>query len=140
MLIKTDTLFGYAGPLLCVPKKVSKNCPMAYNEQLANRVREALMNQPVIEEKKMFQGVCFLVDNKMCVCIRTHDLLCRIGEQQALIELEKGSCSQMINSGRVMKDFVYVDETEIETTAGFNYWIELCLQFNPLAKASKKKK
>jgi TfoX/Sxy family transcriptional regulator of competence genes len=112
---------------------------MPYNEQLANRVREALMDEPIIEEKKMFQGVCFLVDNKMCVCVSKDSLLCRIGEQQAHIELEKGNCTQMINNGRVMKDFVYVDETEVQTGKGLNYWITLCLAFNPLAKASKKK-
>lgn len=112
---------------------------MPYNEQLANRVREALMDEPVIEEKKMFQGVCFLVDNKMCVCVSKDSLLCRVGQQQAHIELEKGHCTQMINAGRVMKDFVYVAEMEVENTKGLNYWIALCLAFNPLAKASKKK-
>lgn len=112
---------------------------MAYNEQLANRVREALMDQPIIEEKKMFQGVCFLVDDKMCVCVSKSGLLCRIGAEQAHMELENSNCSQMINNGRVMKDFVYVDETEVETTKGLNYWIALCLAFNPFAKSSKKK-
>ena len=112
---------------------------MAYNEQLANRVREALVDEPIIEEKKMFQGVCFLVDSKMCVCVSKNSLLCRIGEKQAQIELESGNCTQMINNGRVMKDFVYVDEIEVESTKGLNYWITLCLAFNPFAKASKKK-
>ncbi|XHR96834.1 hypothetical protein ACFJIV_09365 [Mucilaginibacter sp. UC70_90] len=40
---------------------------MAYNEQMADRIREALMDLPAVEEKKMFQGVCFMVDDKLCV-------------------------------------------------------------------------
>jgi hypothetical protein len=37
---------------------------MAYNEQLSNRIREALENVPGVEEKHMFGGVCYMVDDK----------------------------------------------------------------------------
>ena len=40
---------------------------MAYNEKLADRIREALVDTPKTLEKQMFGGVCFMVDNKMCV-------------------------------------------------------------------------
>jgi hypothetical protein len=40
---------------------------MPYNEKLANRVREALLNVPKVEEKFMFGGVCFMVNGKMCM-------------------------------------------------------------------------
>lgn len=87
----------------------------------------------------MFQGVCFLVDDKMCVCVSEHSLLCRIGQKQANLELEKGNCTQMMNNGRVMKDSVYVDEMEVATSEELKYWIALCIAFNTLAKSSKKK-
>lgn len=113
---------------------------MAYNEQMVNRIREALDTDLPIEEKTMFQGLCFMVDDKMCICTRDHDILCRIGEAQALIELEKGHCRQMINNGRVMKDYVFVEEEHVKTGKQLTYWIKLCLAFNPQAKSSKKKK
>jgi TfoX/Sxy family transcriptional regulator of competence genes len=113
---------------------------MAYNEKMADRIREALMDLPVVEEKKMFQGVCFMVDDKLCICVRNKDILCRIGEQQAQLELEKGNCNQMLSGDRVMKGYVYVEDFNLQTSKDLNYWIKLCLEFNPLAEASKKKK
>ncbi|WP_052496175.1 TfoX/Sxy family protein [Pedobacter lusitanus] len=88
----------------------------------------------------MFQGVCFMVDEKMCICIGKQDLLCRIGAQQAELELEKDNCRQMINHGRVMKDFVYIEEEKVNTPKALEYWIGLSLQYNKEAKSSKKKK
>jgi TfoX/Sxy family transcriptional regulator of competence genes len=113
---------------------------MAYNEQLANRIREALMDQPRLEEKKMFQGLCFMVNDKMCVCVRNDVLLCRIGEQQAEQELEKGNCREMIHNGRRMKDYVYVDMDQVQALRSLDSWITLALQFNSKANSSKKRK
>jgi len=113
---------------------------MAYDELLTNRVREALSQQPIVDEIKMFQGICFMVDDKMCICIREDGLLCRIGKEQAAIELEKGDCRQMMHGTRVMKDFVYVDHENLRTNKDFDHWIKLSLQFNKVAKASKKGK
>jgi TfoX/Sxy family transcriptional regulator of competence genes len=43
---------------------------MAYDENLLNKIREALMDLPRIEEKSMFGGRCFMVDDKMCICVK----------------------------------------------------------------------
>jgi len=112
---------------------------MAYDEQLTNRVREALSEQPKIDEVKMFQGLCFMVDDKMCVCVRDNGLLFRIGREQAVVELEKGDCRQMINGDRVMKDYVWVDRDDISANKKFDHWMGLALGFNKVAKASKKR-
>jgi TfoX/Sxy family transcriptional regulator of competence genes len=113
---------------------------MAYDELLTNRVREALSELPVVEEVKMFQGICFMVDDKMCVCIRDKGLLCRIGRERAAIELEKDNCRQMVMGSRVMKDFVYVDMENLQAAGTFDYWIHISLQFNKEARVSKKRK
>jgi hypothetical protein len=46
---------------------------MGFDQKLADRVREALIVQKDVdlEEKTMFQGMCFMVNGKMCVCVRT---------------------------------------------------------------------
>jgi TfoX/Sxy family transcriptional regulator of competence genes len=111
---------------------------MACNEALGNRVREALVDQPLIEEKKMFSGICFMVNGKMCICVTSNGLLCRIGVNQAVLELENHCCRQMINNGRLMKDYVYVEDTHIQSGNNLSYWVGLCLKFNPQAKSSKK--
>ena len=52
---------------------------MAYNIELANKVRERLAKVPdiEIEEKKMFSGLSFLVNGKMCINISGDNLMCR---------------------------------------------------------------
>lgn len=112
---------------------------MAYDEQLANQVRELLSDREDVTEKEMFSGICFMVDHKMCICVSGDELLCRIGSEKVEVELEKGNCRNMMNNGRVMKDYVYVEDTALGNLKKLNYWVELCLEFNPLAKSSRKK-
>jgi TfoX/Sxy family transcriptional regulator of competence genes len=113
---------------------------MSYNERLADRVRELLEDRDDVTEKAMFSGICFMVDEKMCICVTSSGLLCRIGASKAEEKLEDSNCRQMINNGRTMKDFVYVDDTDVEKQQQLRHWLSLCLEFNPLAKSSKKKK
>jgi len=110
------------------------------NEEVADQVREMLVNETNVEEKTMFSGHCFLVDGKMCVCVNQEDLLCRIGHERVVEELERGNARQMVMNGRASKDFVYVALADINNRRQLVYWIDLCLQFNPQAKAAKKKK
>lgn len=112
---------------------------MAYQDHLVNRIRAALNTSLPVEEKEMFRGLCFMVDDKMCVCTFEDELLCRIGAAQAEIELENGNCRQMVNGKTVMKDYVYVYEDDLRQNADFKYWIDLCLAFNKEAKSSKRK-
>lgn len=110
-----------------------------YDYQMADRIRELLVNQTNVVEKTMFNGLCFMVDDKMLICVAKDDLLCRIGEDSAAKELEKGSCRQMIMSGRASKSFVYVPIEDATHEKDLKHWVQLCLNFNPQAKSSKKK-
>ncbi|MNK04884.1 hypothetical protein D3C87_227570 [compost metagenome] len=112
---------------------------MAYDEHLADRVRELLFDREDVTEKEMFSGICFMVDDKMCICVSGTELLCRIGAEKVEIELEKGNCRNMMNNGRLMKDYVYVEDTAFDNQKKLRHWVELCLEFNPKAKSSKKK-
>lgn len=112
---------------------------MPYNETLANRVREALCDLPNVEEKKMFRGVCFMVDGKMCICISGNELMCRVGPGVHEEVLEKNGTRAMIMKGKVLKDYVYVSKDAVQSTAEFDYWVHRCLAFNKFAKASKPK-
>jgi TfoX/Sxy family transcriptional regulator of competence genes len=113
---------------------------MAYNTKLADRIRESLQHLPDVEEKEMFRGVCFMVDGKMCVCVSGDEMMCRIGEAQMETALENSNSRQMVMRGKPMKDYVFVSEEGFQSKKDFDYWIKLSLDFNPLAKASKKKK
>ena len=52
---------------------------MAYNQTLANRIRELLQDLERIEEKEMFGGLCFLLKDKMFVGVIKEEMMCRIG-------------------------------------------------------------
>jgi hypothetical protein len=112
---------------------------MAYNEKLADRIREALVDQPNVEEKKMFKGLCFMVNGKMCLCASGHEMLCRIGPDIFEQALETNGCRGMIRNGKPLKDFVFVGEEAMRTQKQFDYWVNAALAFNPRAKATKKK-
>ncbi len=73
---------------------------MAYNEKLANRIREALVKVPNVEEKKMFRGVTFMVNNKMCITVGDNEMLCRIDPALHEVSIEKKDCRTMVMKER----------------------------------------
>lgn len=113
---------------------------MAYNEQLAKRIREQLADLANIEEKEMMGGLTFMVNDKMCIGIIKDEMMCRIAPELQDTVLEKTGCRIMDFTGRPMKGYVMVDDTGMKTQKEFDYWINLCLEFNSKAKSSKKKK
>lgn len=111
---------------------------MAYNELLAERVRESLQNLPIVEEKKMMGGLTFMVNNKMCVGIIKDELMCRIDPALHDTLVEKNGCRTMDFAKRPMRGYVMVDETGMRSNKEFEEWINLALSFNDKAKSSKK--
>jgi TfoX/Sxy family transcriptional regulator of competence genes len=113
---------------------------MPFNEKLADRVRELIAAATKkVEEKKMFSGLCFMVNDKMCVGVRKDSMMVRIDPAIAEEALEKGGCVPMIHSGKVMKGYVFIDESVLATKKQLQYWVDLALDFNQFAKSSKKK-
>ena len=113
---------------------------MAFDEKLSDRIRQALLKIPKVEEKFMFGGVCYMVNGKMCVGVSKDEMMCRIDPEKYEEALEKPGCREMVFTGRPMKGYVFVNKEGLKTSKQFDYWINLCLDFNSKAKASKKKK
>jgi TfoX/Sxy family transcriptional regulator of competence genes len=113
---------------------------MAYNEKLADRIRERLAELPVIAEKEMMGGLTFMVNDKMCVGIIKDEMMCRIDPEFHETAIEMTGCRTMDFTKRPMKGYVMVDDTGMKTKKDFEYWINLALDFNKKAKSSKKKK
>jgi len=112
---------------------------MAYNEKLANRIRERLENVKKVKEKEMMGGLTFMVNDKMCIGIIRDEMMCRIDPSLQEEVLSKKGCRIMDFTGRPMKGYVMVDEAGMKSKKDFDYFIELCLSFNKIAKSSKKK-
>lgn len=113
---------------------------MAYNQILADRIREQLQHLDGIDEKEMMGGLCFMLNDKMCVGIVKDEMMCRIDPALYEAALEKPGCHEMDFTGRPMKGWVLIDDLGMKTVADLNYWIELALDYNKYAKSSKKKK
>ena len=114
---------------------------MAYDEYLADRINKVLKDKNIsFEEKQMMGGLCFLVDDKMCVGIIKDELMCRIGPEKYEKALAKPGCKEMTFTGKAMKGYVYVEPEAMDDDEDLADWIQLCLDFNPLAKSSKRKK
>ena len=119
---------------------------MAFDEYLADRIRQQLKEKHThFTELKMMGGLCFKVVNKMLCGIHIDKkygdslLMARIGEDAYLGELEKPECLPMDFTGRPMRGYIFVTPDGFDTDEDLSYWLDLCLAFNPLAKASKPK-
>jgi len=113
---------------------------MPYNEFLGDRVRQFLNDKSVnFFEKKMFGGLCFMVDNKMCMGIVKDEIMARIGEAAYENAIMKPGCNEMNFTGRPMKGYVFLSDEAIDLDTDLEYWVQLSLDFNPMAKASKKR-
>lgn len=114
---------------------------MAYNEKLADRVRDLIAaTHATIEEKKMFGGLCFMVNHKMCVGVEKERLMLRIDPKKYEKALENEGCRPMDFTGRPMKGYVYVDDDALKTKKQLEHWMHLALEYNKVVKASRKKK
>ena len=112
---------------------------MAYNETLANMTRELIaQTHRNVEEKSMFGGLCFMVNDKMALGVEKERLMVRLDPVIYDEVMEKEGCRQMDFSGKPMKGFVFVDAEVLNTKKKLEYWVKLALEFNKIAKASKK--
>jgi len=113
---------------------------VAYNEELANRIREILAEAEVdVFEKRMFSGLSFLVDDKLCVSVAANDrVLVRLSPPDYDKAVEKPGVDQMLRNGKAMKGYVFVNASILKTDRELKHWVDMALAFNPLAKSSKK--
>ena len=114
---------------------------MAYNEELAMRVRKVLApHKKHIEEKNMMGGLTFMLRDKMCVGVLKDELMCRIDPEIHELAIKRKGCHTMDFTKKPMKGFVFVDSKGTGSQKDLEYWIGLSVEFNARAKSSKKKK
>lgn len=114
---------------------------MSYNTFLADRISTFLKVKNVnFYEKKMFGGLCFMVNDKMCVGVVKDEVMARINPDIYEESLLKVGCNQMNFTRKPLKGYVFLGDEAIDFDKDLHSWLQLALDFNPLAKASKKRK
>jgi len=82
----------------------------------------------------MFGGLCFLVDDKICLGIIKEDLMVRVDPEKQDEFLQKKGFRIMDFTHRPMKGYLYVEQEGVDMDADFDKWIKRSLEFNPTPK------
>ena len=114
---------------------------MAYDTQLADKIRAHLAQHPElkVEEKKMFGGLAFMINDKMCINVTDKNLMCRFDPELTQDIAKRKGFLPMVMKGKEYKGYCYVEPAGFTNKNDFEFWINLCLDFNGKAKSSKKK-
>lgn len=102
---------------------------MAYDEGLAERLREVFPEHAGIAEKKMFGGLCFLARGHMFVGIVGEALMARVGPAAYEKALRRPHARVMDFTGKPMKGYVFVDPPGYEEDRDLKRWVEESLKF-----------
>lgn len=96
---------------------------MAYDERLATRIRSHFKGRTDVTERKMFGGLAFLCNGRMCSGIVGTDLMARVPKDAYESALAEPHVRPMDFTGRPMKGFVYVARTALRTPASLRTWL-----------------
>jgi hypothetical protein len=109
---------GSTGPII-LPAR------MAYDEDLANRIREALADQDAVTEKRMFGGLAFLVHGHMAVAAsRSGGLLARVDPALSDELVAADGVGRMVMRGREMDGWLQVAADRVAADADLAPWVE----------------
>jgi len=111
---------------------------MAFNEALAERIRQRLARRKHIEEKKMFGGIGFLLKGNMLVGVWKEWLIARLGPEEGEEALLEPHVKEFDITGRVMKGWVLVTPEGVEDDEQLSAWIQRAVKF--VGKLPKKEK
>jgi TfoX/Sxy family transcriptional regulator of competence genes len=103
---------------------------MAYDEDLAKRIREQVADEEAVTEKKMFGGLAFLLNGNMAVSASGQGgLLVRIDPEESESLLEKPHAELMEMGGRSMQGWLRVGDEGVRTKRGLEPWVRTGVQY-----------
>jgi TfoX/Sxy family transcriptional regulator of competence genes len=98
---------------------------MAYDEDLANRIRELLAGEHGVTEKKMFGGLSFLVGGNMSVAASGRGgLMVRVDPADSDALVSKPHCERMVMRGREMDGWLRVADEGLRTKRQLEPWVK----------------
>lgn len=99
---------------------------MPYDVALAERLRDLLMGEPGLTEKRMFGGLAFLLDGTMAVAASSQGgLLLRVGRAQTDDLVDEPHVGRFVMRGKPMDGWLRVDADAVDTTARLKKWVRI---------------
>ena len=97
---------------------------MAYDEELADRIRELVEGEPGLTEKRMFGGLAFLVDGNMAVAASSNGgLLLRVDPRDTEALVQQDEVDRFVMRGRSMDGWLDVRSDAVPTEAALRAWV-----------------
>ena len=97
---------------------------MAFDEGLAHRVRTLTQDESSMSERKMFGGLCFMVDGNMCFGVLGEEIMVRVGPDSYEASLALPHAREMDFTGRSMRGMVYVDSDGVSEDEDLQAWLD----------------
>lgn len=98
---------------------------MAYDEELANRIRELIAGEPGLTEKRMFGGLAFLIGGNMSVAASGQGgLMVRVDPDETDELVAKPHAEPFVMRGREMKGWLRVDDEGVRTKRQLEPWVK----------------
>jgi TfoX/Sxy family transcriptional regulator of competence genes len=113
---------------------------MPFNEKIADKVREALIDVKNLTEKKMFGGIAFMVNDKMCVGVDKDAIMLRCEPEMTDELLAKKGARPFDLTGKPMKGWLLIDEEGTKNQKDFDFWLSTAIEANKKATKQKEKK
>jgi TfoX/Sxy family transcriptional regulator of competence genes len=113
---------------------------MAYNEQLADRIRTIVGNGPGLSERKMFGGIAFMLNGNMFCGITRDDLMVRVGTDRFEEALSQPGARPMDFTGRPAKGMAFVGPDGYATGEQLRGWVEQSLEYARTLPENKAKR
>jgi hypothetical protein len=104
---------------------------VAYSKQLADRIREAVADEPAVREVGMFGGLSFMVNGKLALTANTHgDLMLRCDPARVDELTVKGATVAEMRGRQMSTGWIIVSSDALETDEDFAFWLGIALDYN----------
>lgn len=109
---------------------------MAYSKELADRIREAIADEPAVREVSMFGGLSFMVNGKLALIANNRgDLMLRCDPARVDELTDKGAKVAEMRGRRMSKGWIIVSSEDLEAAEDFAFWLGVALEYNKLHQA-----
>ena len=102
---------------------------MAYDYDMAKRIRRVLSEREDVTERKMFGGLAFLICGNICCGLSGNTLMARIGEEQYEESLKNNHASDIDFTNKAVHGFVYTSHVSLSGEGQLEYWVKLSENF-----------